>query len=303
MMPDSPPAPRRWLRLSRLVVPLFVVGWLVPSLLGGIAMALPVSCVPGGSTVTTCIFGEDLGLGDASGLRLLPGEHPNADLAEQQFSQRLVGSVRTETFESFADDTLSPIPLPFGVGSQVFAAILDSVPTGFGRVNQVTDPFGTNGVGRFPIEGTKYYETSQQIFHIIFCTDPTSLATCEQSLRPVAGFGFFATDIGEDDPAIQGRLSVELRHVDGSSVVIPVPHESMIGGSVSYLGIIDSVGFTEVIFQTRLNDNPTGGLDAFGFDLFRVALAEQVTTAVPVPPSLLLLLGAAALAVPVLRRG
>ena len=298
-MPDSPSAPRHRRPVSWLWVGLLSLGLLTLGPLGRSASALPVSCIPGGSTVSTCIFGEDFGSGDASGLRLQ--QHPNADLAEQQFSQKLVGNVRTETFESFGDDTLSPIALAFGVGGQVFAAILDSDPSGFGRVNEVTDPLGTNGVGRFPIEGTKYYDTVQGIFHILFCTDPTSLAACEQSLRPVAGFGFFATDIGEADPAIQGRLSVELHHVDGSSVLIPVPHESMIGGSVSYLGIIDSVGFTEVTFRST---NPTAGLDAFGFDLFRVALAEQVTPSVPVPapPSLLLLLAAGGLALPVLRR-
>jgi hypothetical protein len=278
------------------------LGLLALGPLGGSAAALPVSCIPGGSTLTTCTFAEDLGKGDASGERLGPGEHPNADLAQQQFLQMLVGSVRTENFETFGDDTLSPIALPFpGAGSEVFAAILDSAPTGFGRVNEVTDPTGTNGVGRFPVDGTKYYETGQSIFHIIFCSDPTTLTACEQSLRPVAAFGFYATDIGEADPAIEGRLSVELLHTDGSSVVIPVPHESTIGGSASYLGIIDPVGFDEVIFRTRLNDIPTGGLDAFGFDLFTVALAEQVQVPVPMPPGLLLLLPGI-VALPAIRR-
>src|SRR5262245_15447107 len=101
MMPDSPRAPRLWFALSRLGLGLLWVGVLALGPLAGSASALPVSCIPAGSTVTTCIFGEDLGLGDASGLRLGPGQHPNSDVAEAQFRQKLAGTVRTESFESF----------------------------------------------------------------------------------------------------------------------------------------------------------------------------------------------------------
>src|SRR5262249_45007412 len=183
--------------------------------------------------------------------------HPNADAARAAFLAALIGA-GTEDFERFADDTTAPIVLNFpGVGGEVITAVLH----GNGRGREVTDPDGTNGRGRFPISGTKYYE-SASIFSIEFT-------------RPIAAFGFYGTDIGDFD----GQVTIT--YTDGLSTTVMIPHTRLgLGGSVIYYGFIDvDHPFVSLTFGNTSTGNVVA--DAFGFDDMTIATADQLVTPPP----------------------
>ena len=205
-------------------------------------------------------FGEDLGLGESTRL----SSHLNADNARNAFLSNLVG-VGTETFESYSDGAV-PTTLNFvGAGTATFAA-------GSGYVTTVAT--GTNGVGRYPISGINYLETSSSSFSIDFSA-------------PVAAFGFYGIDIGD----FGGQVTLSL--LSGGSLTINIGNTmNGAGGSVLYFGIIDTENpFTKVTFG-----NTAAGTDYFGFDDLTVGSVEQVQ-GVPEPATILLFgLGLAGLA-------
>lgn len=203
----------------------------------------------------TIYFGEDLGLGESTRLT----SFPNASGAQSDFLANLVG-VGVEDFEGFASGTGAPLNVDFGAAG---SAQLQ----GSGSVATVTS--GTNGVGRYPISGTNYWEAGNN-FAIQF-TDP------------VAAFGFYGVDIGD----FSGQLTVNT--LDGSSTLYNVGNTTNgAGGGVLYWGVIDTGNpFTRVEFG-----NTAPGVDYFGFDDFTIGSVEQVvppTAPVPEPGTLLLL--------------
>ncbi|RMH04982.1 MAG: hypothetical protein D6704_10215 [Nitrospirae bacterium] len=158
------------------------------SAIGSLSVCMGIAGVAQAAPLT--FFGEDLGLGEGT---RLPA-HPNADAAQAAFLSNLVG-VGTEDFESFADGTSAPLTLTFpGVGTATLM--------GSGNVNEV--PTGTNGVGRYPISGTKYWETG-------------SICNIEFS-NPVAAFGFFGIDIRD----FGGQVTLTLQN--GSSTTLTIPN-------------------------------------------------------------------------------
>ncbi len=185
-------------------------------------------------------FGEDLGQGENIKLPAWP----NSDAARDAFIDNLVG-VGTEDFEGFAPGTMAPLPIVFpGAGT---ATLL-----GNGEVYEVIGG-GTNGVGRYPISGTKYWEASDE-FSIEFD-------------EPIAAFGFYATDVGDFD----GQLTLVL--TNGQTVELVVPNTvGGLGGSVIYYGFYDAEHqYTEVIFG-----NTAPGVDFFGFDDMTIGSLEQL---------------------------
>lgn len=199
--------------------------------------------------VAVTFFGQDAGLGEATRLP----SHPNSDSARNSFFGNLVG-VGTENFEGFADGTGVPLPVSFGTDT---ATLKNS-----GSINQVVS--GTNGVGRYPISGTKYWETNQA-FRIDFT-------------NPQSAFGFYGVDIGD----FSGQLSLTY----GSNTLL-IPHTvGGRGGSVLYYGFYDIDNpFSSIQFST------TTGNDFFGFDDFSIGTREHVVPGgvIPEPASLLLL--------------
>lgn len=224
------------------------------SLLGAIAIATAIG-IGSPADAYTIFFGEDLGLGEAT---RLPST-PNADAARDSFLSNLVG-VGTETFESFAPGTTPPLAINFiGAGTANLQ--------GDGSVENV--PTGTNGVGRYPISGNQYFETSSGNFSV----DLT---------EPIAAFGFYGIDIGD----FEGQLTLTL--ANGGTETLTVPNTILSpGGSVLYYGIIasdESEVFTQVTFG-----NTASGVDFFGFDDLTIGSLEQVN--VPEPTSMLGILG------------
>ena len=235
----------------------------VRAMCGALAM---VAGVLAGLTVAEAaprtFFGEDLQpgpcpAGDPICETVRLKSHPNADAARAAFLAALKG-VGTESFESFVDDTTAPVVLGFpGVGGEVITAILH----GNGRIREITDPDGTNGRGRFPISGTKYYESA-------------SMFTVEFT-RPIAAFGFYGTDIGDFD----GRVTVT--YTDGLTTTVMIPHTRLgLGGSVIYYGFID---VDHPFVSLTFGNTSSAGIvaDAFGFDDMTIATAAQLDTPPP----------------------
>lgn len=191
-------------------------------------------------------FGEDLGLGE---LTPLPA-HPNADMARAAFLAMLTGGIGTETLEAFATGTSAPLPVVFpSVPTPITATLL-----GAGYVAEVL-PGQTNGVGRYPISGTKYWETND-VFSITFD-------------QPVAAFGFYGIDVGD----FSGQLILTL--TDGSTLNLTIPHTvDGPGGTIIFFGVIDTENqYTAVSFG-----NTMPGWDYFGFDDFTVGSIRDVVT-------------------------
>jgi hypothetical protein len=209
-----------------------------------LALIAPVAVV---CAAETEYFGEDLGLGEDTRL----ASWPNATAAEAEFLSRLSG-VGTEDFESFAADTTAPLAVDFGIAG-------NATIYGNGSVRDV--PTGTNGFGRYPTSGDRYWE-SANVFYIEFS-------------QPIAAFGFYATDIGD----FSGQVVVELTNGGNRTYTMPNTVDGL-GGSVLFYGIIEddpALQFTKVSFG-----NTAAGADVFGFDDFTIGTLEQLAPA-PTP--------------------
>jgi hypothetical protein len=145
---------------------------------------------------------------------------------------------------------------------------------GGGSIQSVAGP-GTNGFGRYPVSGTKFWEVNASSFSIAFS-------------NPVAAFGFYGTDIGD----FGGSLSLSFL-TGGGPVVVPVAHTVIgnpanyggtNGGNLFFFGYINTLNpFTSVSFQVA--GDPA---DFFGFDNMTIGSVEQVVS-VPEPSVLALL--------------
>jgi hypothetical protein len=209
-------------------------------------LALPFAAF--GAPVT--FFGEDLGLGEGTPL----AAWPNADAAEAAFLAHLTG-VGMETFEAYAESTYAPLAITFG-GSGVTATL-----EGNGMVDSVAAG-QTNGFGRYPTSGEKYWESSD-LFTISFS-------------EPIAAFGFHGIDIGDFD----GQVTLTL--TDGTTVTLTIPHTvDGLGGSVIYFGFYDTENqYTAIAFG-----NTQPGTDYFGFDDMRVGTIFQIVDLLDIKPT------------------
>lgn len=218
-------------------------------------LAVAVALAPAtGSAIPVVFFGEDLGLGEFIPLAL----HPNADAARDALMSHLVG-VGTESFEGYSAFTYAPLPLTFpGAGTATMG--------GDGYVYSVA-PGTTNGVGRYAISGSRYWETTDQ-FSIAFD-------------QPIAAFGFYGVDIGD----FNGQITLHM--VGGGTVDLVVPNTvNGPGGSVMYYGFYDAdTQYTGITFG-----NTAAGIDYFGFDDMTIGSLEQVVVnPAPEPGTLALL--------------
>jgi hypothetical protein len=197
---------------------------------------------------------------------------PNSSAAESSFKSQLTG-VGTETFESYAAGTSTPLAIAFpGAGTATL--------NGGGSVESVTSGF-TNGFGRYSVPSltsTKYWEVvagAAGNFDVNFSST-------------IAAFGFYGIDIGD----FAGTLTIDLFDSANAlvgSLVVPTAAQNVADGSVLYFGFIAANAgeqFTKVSFRTT-----TGTGDVFAFDNFTIGTQEQVcreNCAVPEPGSLAL---------------
>lgn len=231
---------------------------------GAVAVLLAGAAPLSATAAPLIFFGEDLGQGESVRLAATP----NADAARTSFFSNLVG-VGTETFESFAAGTNSPINV-------VFPSAGTATIGGGGTVQSV--PTGTNGFGRYPISGNQFLEASSDALTLTFSA-------------PVAAFGFYGIDIGD----FNGQVTLTL--AGGGNQVLNVGNTiSGAGGSVLYFGVIETATFTSITFG-----NTNAGTDFFGFDDFSIGSLQQVQ--IPEPMSMALFgLGLAGLGLAVRRR-
>ncbi len=190
--------------------------------------------------VQLSFFSQDAGPGEAP-----PGlsSWPNSSAAEASFLANLSGA-GTETFES-KTPWLAPGVLAFpGVGTATMTG-------------DATVVAGHTGVGRYPISGTNWVETS------------TSLAIDFDS--PTAAFGFYGIDVGD----FGGDLT--LHFIDGTTMDFTLGTAGMAGGSVMYFGYINDVNlFNRVEFG-----NTVPGDDFFAFDNMTIGSVEMVIPPIP----------------------
>jgi hypothetical protein len=206
-----------------------------------------------------CFFGLD-----ANGTATTRATNVNANNARVAFFANLVG-VGTENFE--AQSGSAPLVLTFpgaGTATLLGGGSVASVPAG-----------QTNGAGRYPTSGTKYWEATSS-------ATPSSTTFSVAFTTPVAAFGFYASDIGD----FGSQLSLLFHYVGGSTFTWALPYTagSNLEGSLMYAGYYSTgLQITSVDFLGTSSD------DIFAFDDMSVGSRQQV---VPTPePASMVLLG------------
>lgn len=210
---------------------------------------------------------------DNNGAEVALAATPNSSAAETSFKSNLTG-VGTETFESYAAGTNTPLVISFpGAGN---ATLL-----GGGNVSSVA-PGTTNGVGRYSVPSatsSKFWEVGAGAagnFDVTFSS-------------AIAAFGFYGIDLGD----FQGTLTIDLFNGATllSSLAVTTAAQGVANASVLYFGFIAANAaelFDKVSFRTTVG---TG--DFFAFDNFTIGAQEQVCrencpVGVPEPGSLAL---------------
>ena len=230
------------------------------------ATLLALGAARGAQAVSLTFFGEDIGSGDGTGIRLL--STPQADAAQASFLASLVSGFSTEGFDGFSPGTpLAALPaLTFSQPSGSVTATL----TGPGFVAAELAPQTANASGQYPISPHNYISTASA---------PATLASLALSLtfsQPQSAFGFYGVDIGD----FNGQVALDFGLAAGGMLRVDVPHtQAAPGGSALYFARIDTDHpFTSVTFLS------TTGLDNLAFDNFTIASGSQViSSGLPTP--------------------
>lgn len=165
-----------------------------------------------------------------------------------------LGGVGTESFESYAVGTASPVALGFaGAGTATL--------TGFGSI------VNGNHAGAVAHTGNNYY---------LVITGTTGSEFAINFSNPVAAFGFYGSDIGDAG----SNLLLRFGRANGSTYTTQVPYNVATGGLASgnlmFFGFIDTTNpFTSIQFLS------TGAGDYFGFDDMTIGSRAQVINPPP----------------------
>lgn len=236
--------------------------FLIGSALIGLASALPAVAAP------TTFFGEDVNTG-GDPTQVTP---TSSTAARNLFFTNLVG-VGTETFESIANGSGTPLAIDFGAAGT-------ATINGSGNVAA-----GNDGNGRYAVSGNQYYLAGTGDFTIDFSA-------------PIAALGFYGIDVGD----FGGHLTLTLTDAASNLTTVTVPNTVGSGGSTSgsvlYFGFYDT---GDTYISVSFN-NDSGGADLFAFDDFSIGSTTEV---VPVPapePLSIAVLGAGLLGLSFCRR-
>ena len=200
-------------------------------------------------------FGEDLNFLGTGNDRPVLTETPNASAAAAAFLSNF-DNVHTATFEDLDVGTTGSVDLDF-------EGAATATLSGAGKVSDQT----FNGV--HPIAGDQYW--------LAYAWDNGYRIEFDNA---VAGFGFYANDIGDVGATVQ----MELGLANGGTTIVDFPHQTTAGqsGSILYQGII-AENEDELFSSIRFIS--TGGNDGFGFDNMTVGSFNQLkeTAATPAP--------------------
>lgn len=222
-----------------------------------------VCLMAGGSSVSAQeFFGLDIGGTENTRAPSLT----NSTSAQMDFLSYLVGT-GTESFETFGTGAFaSGTTLNFpGAGNATLTSANAMT------IDQAA-PGGTNGVGRYPISGSRFLEANAGSFTVAF-------------ENPIAAFGFFGTDVGD----FGSQLFLTFLRDGGSSSVVEVDHATTFttgAGSALFYGFIDETNpFNAVQFSL------TGTDDFIGIDNMTIGSVQQVIdpTVAPEPVTFILL--------------
>jgi hypothetical protein len=216
--------------------------------------------------------GEDLTAGSSSAVI------PNSRAAEARFLARL-SAFSSEGFESFAADAT---PRTTALNLPGINASISGIPA-----NDATNPnsekngviAGVGGFSNFPISGTKSY--SFDFYEQPGFNNAASSRTLTINFAaPVAAFGFYGTDFGDDN----GSFSLEVRNGVTSLGTVAVGNNqggASQNGAALYFGVIaqnPGEQFTSLTFRS------SSQVEFIGIDNLTVATLAQVrSTAVPEP--------------------
>lgn len=177
--------------------------------------------------------------------------------ARNNFLAALTAGVNTEDFEGIATGS-PPIALTFTGGLGPITGTL----TGTGAL------VGSPVTGTYATSGSQFYDNQFDAFTIAFDS-------------AIAAFGFYGTDIGDVNEALEITLDAGLASQRNFTVGNTVGANN---ASLLFWGITDTANpFTTVTFAQS-------GSDRFGFDDLTVGDVQQVRSGVPEPSTWAMLL-------------
>lgn len=252
-----------------------------------IALALSIVTAPTWAHAAALdFFGRDPGPGETTRL----ADTPEADQARAAFREH-IGSGRIESFEGFSDGTFAWTQQSDGTWTQgrelafsgrfgpTAAPVTTTLTAFLGTV--VETPAGTNGYGRYPTHGDKFFHSTANRVSLEFHD-------------PIRAFGFDLVDLGD----YTGDMVIDVYRGDMLLHAYTIAHaEAGAGGDVQFGGIVAEYfePFTKVVFRNATADDNVFAIDH---------LIAGGATVVPVPAALPLLgTGIAALAWLRRRRG
>jgi hypothetical protein len=195
-------------------------------------------------------------------------------LARSNFLAQLVAGVGSDGFEGTSWGDVGPLALSFpgSVGS------ITATLNGDGQAENLP------GIGTFNTTpgGNMWWETTSGSFDIGFS-------------KPIAAFGFYGTDIGDQ----AGQIVLTLTDVNNLTSTLQINTTGLEDGSLLFYGFIDTLKtYTHIAFS-----NSSAGGDAFGFDDMVIGdLGQLLVPPVLALPGTLALFGLALFGVAVARR-
>ena len=192
---------------------------------------------------------------------------------EQQFLSNFDSTVGTEEFENFSNLSSANMDLSFsGAGTASFS--------GNGEIHNITDT--ANPDIAYDLEQGLYPASGNQYLYTEATPDADGTFTINFSEK-IAGFGFYAYDLGDWGAELSLKLYSDDQLVDTISGIHTTQVDGSTTGSVIYVGILGELQaddtrqvFDRVEFTTAGNNIVNTVHDIFAFDNMTIATADQI---------------------------